>query len=651
MPIDQKFSILVPLAKELGYKDTKEMKDALGKEEAGRGEKKGLGFGNVGGAGGIGTGFLGGREIGGGFGVGVKKRLAKGLSVKESVSGGFKDFAQTFTRENIKRRSLEKMFGGPGFISAFARGKLKKKYGTGDKSPSKETDGEEEVQTKSKGDSQAYFSILAKSSLVIPGMARDMNVLRQNIQRLVKLKAGPQEKGKKAYATAADFTKREKSQMSGKQLSDAERERKKDTDYFAEQDKIEAEQEAAKQKKETPVVAAPAPEKKEEEGSFLDTLIGLLKDGLIRGLKKLFNPKALMKVLGKLARFAGPVGLIITAVGGLFSGITAAWDKWKESGSLFEAYKSFLGGIVNFLTFGLLGEEEVNKVFDAIGSFLEPLIEGMKGIYYTVKDWIVNNVGIPKMNFKLFSTPAYYPFKSNPSSEEPEYSKREAPKAKESKPEDQKTKDLSKSEAATPSPSPSPAQKEEPKSATKENGAKLNLPSGVTADAKGFSYKGISFQANDQKELDTAVKAIDDKSVVEYQGTDEKGQPVTKTFNGATGEVSISPPKQSPTAAPAAPAAPAAASGGSASGEASPEGGGVPSSPSPETSASPPSSGSELSDSSSQIAEAQRMESAADMGSSVDASTTNNSSGSTGKPPSKIADVYDTEFAQLYAMA
>ena len=45
------------------------------------------------------------------------------------------------------------------------------------------------------------------------------------------------------------------------------------------------------------------------------------------------------------------------------------------------------------------------------------------------------------------------------------------------------------------------------------------------------------------------------------------------------------------------------------------------------------------------------MESSADMGSSVDASSTNNSSGSTGGPQPKIADVYDTEFADLYAMA
>ena len=386
MPIDQKFSILVPLAKELGYKDAKEMKDALGKEEAGR-DKKALGFGNVVGAGGIGTGFLGGREIGGGFGVGVKSRLAKGATVGEAVSGGFKDFAQTFTAGNIKRRALEKAFGGPGFISAFARGKLKKKYGTGDKSPSKETDGEEEVQKKSKDDSTTYLGILAKSALAIPGMARDMNVMRQNIQRLVKLKAGPQEKGKKAYATAADFTKREKAQMSGKQLSDAERERKKDTDYFAEQDKIESQQEEARKKQATPL--APTPEKEQKPESLLEQLFGLIKSALVAVLAYIFTPKNLLKALGKIF-------VIGTLIASLFSGIVEAWKKWKDTGSLYDALVAGLGEFISFLTFGLFGEEEVKKLFDGIASFFEPLIEGVKGIYYTVKDWIVNNIGIPK---------------------------------------------------------------------------------------------------------------------------------------------------------------------------------------------------------------------------------------------------------------
>ena len=648
MAVNDKFSILVPLAKELGYKDAKEMRDALGKEEAGRGEKKGLGFGNIGGAGGIGTGFLGGREIGAGFGVGVKSRLAKGASVKEAVSGGFKDFAQTFTAGNIKRRTLEKTFGGPGFLSAFARGKLKKRYGEESKSPTKE--GKEdsgESKASSKG-SDAYLNILAKSSLAIPGMARDMNVMRQNIQRLVKLKAGPQEKGKKAYATAADYTKKEKAEMSGKKLSDSERERKKDIDFFAEEDKKEAEQEAERQKKESPTVVVSA-EKKEDEGSLLGTIIGFLKNGLMRGLKMLFNPKSLLKVLGK-------VFVIGAIIGSLFSGITKAWDKWKETGSLFEAYKSFLGGILDFLTFGLLGEEQVNSFFKAMGSFLEPLVEGVKGIYYTLKDWIVNNIGIPKTKFTVLGKDIefgpYYPFKSNPRSDQPEYTER-APSTKEDKSADKKTRDLANSETATPGPSPTPATKETPKMGVTRSGEKLNFPGEVIFDSNTgkYAYKGVSFDTpENQKELDTIVKAIDDKAVIEYQGVDANGQPVTKTFNGATGEISTLPPKQAPSPVPSAPAAAPSGGGGEVSASAS-GGGGASASPVSETSASPPTSGNELSDSSSQIAEAQRMESAADMGSSIDASTTNNSSGTTGQTPSKIADVYDSEFAKLYAMA
>ena len=46
--------------------------------------------------------------------------------------------------------------------------------------------------------------------------------------------------------------------------------------------------------------------------------------------------------------------------------------------------------------------EEVKKLFDGIASFFEPLIEGVKGIYYTVKDWIVNNIGIPKFTVFAF---------------------------------------------------------------------------------------------------------------------------------------------------------------------------------------------------------------------------------------------------------
>ena len=636
------FSILQPLAKELGYKNADELKEALGKEEVGRGTRGAMG--NIGGAGGAGTGFLGGREVGSGFGVGIKKRLAGGQGLGQSVAGGFKDFKETLSLGNIKKRALEKTFGGPGFISAFARGKLKKKYAV-EKSPTKEGDDGKEASAGKKdvgGNSSAYLGILAKSALVLPGMARDTNVLRQNLQKLVKIFAGPQEKGKKAYATKSD--------ASGQILNDSEKERKKDEDFFAAEDKKEADLEASKQKKEAPVAAAPTAEKKDEDGGgLLGTIIGLIKNGLMKGLKMLFNPKNILKALGK-------VFVIGAIIGSLFSGIVDGFKKYQETGSLFDAYKAFLGGILNFLTFGLLGEEEVNSFFDAIGNFLEPLIDGIKGIYYTVKDWIVNNVGIPKLAPGIGP---YYPFKSNTKSEEPEFSNRPI-KAKEDK-------DLQKSGAKAPSGSSMPGGEEsssptpdignQPKALMTASGEQIKLPSGALFDNESNSliYKGVSIPVSrigSQDEMDKVVQAIDNKSVVEYQGKDASGAPVTKTINGATGEIGVTPPKQPTPVAPPA-AAPAGGGGGGGGGgevSASSAGGEQASSPS-ELAATPPESGSELSDASAEIAEAQRMESSADMGSSVDASSTNNSSGSTGGSQPKIADVYDTEFANLYAMA
>jgi hypothetical protein len=645
MAVNDKFSILVPLAKELGYKNAKEMRDALGKEEAGRGGKKDLGFGNIGGAGGVGTGFLGGREIGGGFGVGVKSRLAKGASVKEAISGGFKDFAQTFTAGNIKRRALEKTFGGPGFISAFARGKLKKTYGEESKSPTKE--GVSEKQVSSKG-SDAYLGILAKSSLAIPGMARDMNVMRQNIQRLVKLKAGPQEKGKRAYATAADFTKREKSEMSGKALSDAERERKKDIDYFAEQDKIEAEQEAARRKGTNSL--APTPEREQNSDGLLEQIFGIIKNGIIAALAYIFTPKNLLKVIGKIF-------VIGTIIASLFSGITEAWKKWKESGSLYEALVAGIGGIVDFLTFGLFGEEEVKKLFDGISSFFEPLIEGVKGIYYTVKDWVVNNVGIPKIKFTVLGKDIefgpYYPFKKNPRSEEPETTQA-APKAKEDTGDTTKIRDLGKSEAGTPSVTESTApSRTGPGEGTAPSPEKVNVGLINLAD----KYYVAAMEAVDKGKFEDAVA-----NMSKVQEVVTMMDPTTaKAYAQAKGAeiekaLGISPSVEK-TSAPSGTGgslggmtAGGATGGGAGSVSASESSGGGGGSPSSDVSA-PASSGSDLASSSAQVAEAQRMESAADMGTSINTSTTNNNSGTSGQTPSRIADVYDSEFAKLYSMA
>ena len=59
------------------------------------------------------------------------------------------------------------------------------------------------------------------------------------------------------------------------------------------------------------------------------------------------------------ARFAGPAGLLITGAIGVFSGATSAIEKYKETGEVDEAAKSFIGGFAESLSFGFLKEDTV----------------------------------------------------------------------------------------------------------------------------------------------------------------------------------------------------------------------------------------------------------------------------------------------------
>ena len=106
--------------------------------------------------------------------------------------------------------------------------------------------------------------------------------------------------------------------------------------------------------------------------------------------------------------------------------------------------------------------------------------------------------------------------------------------------------------------------------------------------------------------------------------------------------------QSTPSAAPAAPssgvassASPSESGGG---GSAPSVGGGTP--PSAEGGSTAPS-GSEIDNASTAVAEGQRMESSADAGSVINAPSTTNKSSASGKEPTQIADVYDTEFAKL----
>ncbi|MBM3887175.1 hypothetical protein FJ364_04555, partial [Candidatus Dependentiae bacterium] len=396
-----KVSILVPLAKELGYKNVEEMRNALSKEQAGRGGRRSLGFGVVGGPKGVGTGFLGGREIGGGFEVGIKKRLAEGVSIKESVAGGFQDWKKTFSKENIKRRLLEKAFGGTSFIDTFARGQLKKKFGVSEDtdfddekekdsgkniSPTADTaDADNIAGADNIAETNRYLEIIAKNSLSFHLMSRDLNVLRQNIVTLTKIDS---EKFNKGKSKKKQIHARDPAMGHG---ADA---------WFLREDEREEKLEAQRRKSAAPAALTTAPtpagggqekEGEDDGGGLLSGILGLLASSLMSGLAAMFNPMAILGVLSKVF----VIGAIFMS---LFEGITAAWDKWKETGSISEAIIEGLTAIIDFLTFGLFGKDSIKKLFSGIGDFLAPITDTIKNVFSSIKNWIVNNVGIPKIS-------------------------------------------------------------------------------------------------------------------------------------------------------------------------------------------------------------------------------------------------------------
>jgi hypothetical protein len=239
----------------------------------------------------------------------------------------------------------------------------------------------------------AVLNITAKNFITLPAIARDLNVARQAMITLVKLAGGK-------------ATNKADSQM----LKEGDRVKRLDN----------------KQGK------SPTPE--DGEGGGLGGRVGKkiwknlkrklgrtkigkafrrLKIGIKRGirklkkftlriLKKIFNPKLLLKIftpknigkiLFKLLRVAGPVGLVVTLVGSVVNGAIDAWNTWKETGSIWETLKAYLGGMWEFLTFGLITKETIDSLTDSIIDLLNPIKEAFidfkdKALEFISEKWI-----------------------------------------------------------------------------------------------------------------------------------------------------------------------------------------------------------------------------------------------------------------------
>ena len=581
------------LAKELGFKDAKELKQTLKERHSGP------------------------------YGENVKGRLAEGqgfgASFKGAASDKIAEAKDAFSSKGLKKlgkKAYNEFFGGDDIISARMRGLLKKKDVEkldSDKSAFGAAVGGGVGPTPDMGEeSNNLLHIIAKESMSLHGMARDMNVLRQNVIKLVNLEnAGKAKKDRKESVNKADMW----------MLKEDDREAK-----------LEADKNKLKKSK-SPKAESTKPD--EKSGGILDSVFGFFKDGLLKSITSLFNPMAILKVIGK-------VFVIATVLISLFKGITAAFDKWQETGSIKEALIAGLGAIVDFLSFGLFGEDSVRKLFDGVQEFLDPIINSVASVVTSIKDWITNNVGIPEIKLGSIKTPdwlggktidfgtigPYYPFKSNPKSTEPEVSK--APSAgASSAPQVAKV--------ATPTAPPAGETKSETSEQTDVPTAESSSPSQEVNNLFNRQYLEFVASGNHPRPLISPERA---KDLLKSMDKDKSESPTT-----APAAASAPPPSPTPSSGGGAAAAPSG--GGGSAAQTTPSG--ATATPAPGESPTAPS-GSELAAKSSDVAEAQRMESSADAGTTVNAPTTNNSVGSKGKgPKSLIADPFNSEFANYYA--
>jgi hypothetical protein len=503
-----------------------------------------------------------------------------------------------------------------------------------------------------------FLDLIAKQSLAFPGMARDMNVLRQNIAKLVKLKG-------ETVATKADK-------------------------FFKTEDQRESELEAARAKSKSTTVkveggkeAAPKEDSGGGIGGLLSMLnpvklIGGLITGIVAGFGALFSGGSILALLSKI--FV-PAMLI----GGLINGILDGIKVWKESGSIVDTLVAALGGFLKFITFGLFGEKELREGMDSALKMMMPLLLGVTELFDKVITWIKNNVGIPKIplsQWTSFIVPSwvpviggekktllndigpYYPFKKDTGSNKQEsytssattslkgmqekldtgegvfYDKaakerlEDKPKQKE-KEEKQKASQQSLAETVSKSPTPDPYS---PVNAEKsQDAAKGFLSSKVGINVDPSSSTGYTDQASGKPVSEEEVR----RKIIAVGG-----EP-TKILQMAKG-TSTSP----------APAAPATGGGGDVGGGASVStggatggavsaGGAAPSTPT-ETPAMSAPSGSAISSDSATVAEGQRMDAAADAGTIVNAPTTSTTSGQQAPSSESVADPYNSSFMKNY---
>ena len=574
-----------------------------------------------------------------------------------------KDYSSKTKRTKEESTARDKVvgsfFGGKDIFSTFIRSKLSKtedKKSVKEKSSSPTKEGESASISQ---DSLVFLKIIAQNSISLPGMARDVNVLRQNVVKLVKLKA-------KTTSTKADS-------------------------FFKTEDQRESELEATRRKQEAKVSLVEKGGKPKTAGKEKEAESGGMLSAIWSAVKKLGN----LIFFGLMAAIGSAIVIgddIVTffkekfkpmeLIESFFNSIKEGWTKITETDIVKETLIKGIGGFLDFVTGGLFGEKKLRTNLDKLSEELKPVITFFTEMFDKVANWMAENIGWDKFTIPLSKYSFTLPL-SKYTSLLPE-----ALQLKDQKvglpditvpgfrPFSQRTR-VAPPPPAAPSPSASTTSPTPASTTPEEDANELQR------------LKNRSPQQEDRKQVDGDIKTKSDAlNLLEKFGvkqdskslsgfSDMKGNPIEEpilrselTRQGVDAEriinlVKTSPtpeakdtiaknlnvtiPGQTPTSSGGtlnSSSLPSADSVGGANQQSSPSQS-SPSSPSADT-MQPKTSGSSLGQLSSDVAEGQRMDSAPDIGNVVNTSTVNNNKGTLGGGDSKIADAYNSSFIDSY---
>ena len=134
-------------------------------------------------------------------------------------------------------------------------------------------------------------------------------------------------------------------------------------------------------------------EEPNKPSGLMSGLMGFLGGGLAGGISGIFaglgtaaaGSGILAALTGGVKKFI--VGLfkgllkgafILTIVGSLASGLIDALEEYKESGSIVEALWAGLAGFIEFLSFGLIDKEDIDKLREEVNSYWDAFSTSLK---------------------------------------------------------------------------------------------------------------------------------------------------------------------------------------------------------------------------------------------------------------------------------